>query len=154
MAGLSKANARRARAALDARLSKIEPASAYAVPQKGWIRAVRDALGMSAVQLGRRMKVSQAAVSDLERTEQLGTIQISSLVRAAEAMDCRLVYAFIPNGTLEETVRSQALRHIAGHAEATHQSMVLESQGDYALGTEDEAAIEQLMKSPRLWDEQ
>src|SRR5450759_1768198 len=127
MARISKADVRQARSALDARLSAVQPASAFAVPRKGWIRAIRDALGMSAAQLGRRMKVSQAAIADLERTEQQGTIRLSSLARAAQAMDCQLVYAFVPNAKLEDTVRAQAQRTLARHAQSTHQSMALES---------------------------
>ena len=130
----------------------MQPASTFAGPQRGWIRAIRDALGMSAAQLGRRMGVSQAAVADLERTERLGTIRLSSLTRAAASMDCQLVYAFIPNERLEAAVRTQAARIVARHADSAHQSMVLEAQGDYAFA-DDDSAISQLMDSPRLWEE-
>ena len=37
-----------------------------------------------------------------------GGARLSSLRRAAEAMDCTLVYAFIPNSTLQQTVERQA----------------------------------------------
>ena len=52
-------------------------------PQKGWIRAVRDALGMTAAQLGARMGVSQPTVKKLEVSETEDTIRLATLRRVA-----------------------------------------------------------------------
>ena len=97
-----------AREALDRRLLPLGPPSRYAPPQLGWIRTVRDALGMSAANLAIRIGISGASVRSLEETELSGGIRLSSLQRAAAAMDCTLIYAFIPNNSLQETVRHQA----------------------------------------------
>src|SRR5712691_1636902 len=117
-----------ARLALDSRLSSLGPVDKYAVPRSGWVRAVRDALGMSAAEVGRRMGVSHVSVLELERNESKGTARLDTLRRAAEALDCTLVYAFIPRQGLEATVRARAeeladedLRHV-------EQSMSLEDQ--------------------------
>jgi predicted DNA-binding mobile mystery protein A len=56
---------------------------------------------MTAAQLATRMGVSQSTVSEMEKAEVRGAIQLSSLKRAAEAMNCMLVYALVPNKTLE-----------------------------------------------------
>ena len=73
-------------------------------PARGWIRALRDALGMTAEQLGERMGgISQPSVKRLELSEAEGTIQLSSLKRAAEALDCELVYALVPRKSLQDT---------------------------------------------------
>ena len=65
-------------------------------PPEGWIRRVRDALGMTAFELGGRMGVSQPRVSQLERAERQRTIQLSHLDHAAQALQARLIYAVVP----------------------------------------------------------
>ena len=52
-----------ARQRLDERLSAFKPESRFAVPPKGWIRAIRDALGMHAFQLGKRLGMTQQGVA-------------------------------------------------------------------------------------------
>ncbi len=93
---------------LDERLSALKPESRFAVPPKGWIRAIRDALGMSAIQLGTRLGVKQQSVADLEKSEAFGTIQLKTLRKAAEMIDCTLVYALVPKSSLEDTVQKRA----------------------------------------------
>lgn len=118
-----------ARQRLDERLSAFQPENRLAVPSKGWIRAIRDALGMSAVQLGKRLGIKPQSLADLEKSERFGTIQLNTLRRAAEALDCTLVYALIPKSSLEEVVQTRA-RDIARRdlARIGH-SMDLEAQG-------------------------
>jgi predicted DNA-binding mobile mystery protein A len=63
---------------------------------------------MTAFELGGRMGVSQPRVSQLERAEREGTIQLWNLERAAQALHATLVYALVPIGPLEDIVRRQA----------------------------------------------
>lgn len=62
-------------------------------PPRGWIRAIRDALGMTLPQLAGRMNVSASAAIQLEQSEARGAINLATLERAARALDCTLVYA-------------------------------------------------------------
>ena len=50
-------------------------------PPKGWIRAIRDALGMTAEQLADRMRITQPSVQRLEMSEAEDTIQLKTLKR-------------------------------------------------------------------------
>ena len=100
---------RLARKNLDRRLSKLDR-EAVAVPPFGWIRAIREALGMSPAQLAARMGVSRPRINTLEKAEKTGATTLKSLRQAAEAMDCTLVYAFVPNGSLDDIVQKQAKR--------------------------------------------
>jgi predicted DNA-binding mobile mystery protein A len=97
-------------------------------PPKGWIRAIRDALGMTAEQLADRMQITQPSVQRLEISEAEDTIQLKTLKRAAEALGCELVYALVPRQTLRETydlaARKVALRELG---RISH-SMALEDQ--------------------------
>jgi len=97
-------------------------------PRSGWIRAVRGALGMSQQVLGTRLGISRAAVAKLERAELGGGITIAKLSELAGALDCTLVYAFVPNTSLEETVQRQARRVAAKRLGYVATTMALEDQ--------------------------
>ncbi len=118
-----------ARQRLDKRLSAFKPESRFAIPPKGWIRAIRNALGMSALQLGTRLGMTQQSVSDVEKSEAFGTIQIKTLRRAAEALDCTLVYAFVPNSSLEDAVQTRARKIASNELARIEHTMDLEAQG-------------------------
>src|ERR1700683_1974811 len=94
-----------ARERLDERFRDIGPVSRFAQPVHGWVKAIRDALGMSTAQRAMRLKVKQPSIVSLEQSEEKGTIEIATLRRVAEALDCTLVYALVPNRPLEETIR-------------------------------------------------
>lgn len=101
-----------ARQSLDARLTLLQPEIRFQPPYKGWIRAIRDALGMSSRQLAKRVGSSAANIEGLEKSEVSGTIQLRSLRRVAEEMDCVLVYALVPKTSLNDAVKHRA-REIA-----------------------------------------
>lgn len=77
-------------------------------PAEGWVRAIREALGMSELELSARMGVTQQRVSQLQRAEVGGTIQLSTLARAARALNCELVYFLAPTEPLGDMVWRQA----------------------------------------------
>jgi predicted DNA-binding mobile mystery protein A len=110
---------------------------------------------MSAAQLAARLGLTRQAVIALERSELGGGIRLSSLRRAAEALDCRLVYALVPNASLEETVRRRAREVAATEADRVDQTMLLEAQRvEGPAAAEQLAALtESLIDSPRLWDD-
>ena len=85
----------------------MSSADQYAPPVRGWIKAIREALGMTTAQLAKRLGVRQPSVVALEQSEARGTIELATLRRVAEALDCTLVYALIPNKPLEATIREQ-----------------------------------------------
>ena len=118
-----------ARQRLDERLSTLKPESRFAAPPKGWVRAIRDALGMSASQLGARLGVKPQTVADLEKSEALGTIQLKTLRKVAEALDCTLLYALAPNSSLEDTIQERARRIARKEIARIGHSMDLEAQG-------------------------
>src|ERR1700732_1529739 len=93
---------------LDKRFAALRPLVKSAGPPKGWLRAIRDALGMTTAQFGRRLGVSQPRIVELEQSEVSGGVTLHTLQRAAEALGCRLVYALVPDRPLAETVREQA----------------------------------------------
>ena len=97
-------------------------------PPRGWIRALRNALGMTAEQLGQRMGVTQPSVQRLELSEAAGTIQLQTLRRAAEALDCEVVYALVPRKSLRDTYDAAARALARRELSQVDHSMALEDQ--------------------------
>ncbi len=130
-----------ARRQLDRRFEPVRHLGDLRRPNKGWIRAIRGALGMSGTELAARMGVSQQVVSEIEHNERRATAKLDTLARAGDAMDCELVYALVPRTTLEETVRTQARRkaerhlaHVAHHGRLESQEV---SPEEYAAEMEE-----------------
>ena len=145
-----------ARERLDGRFAQMRPVAQFARPTRGWVRAIRDALGMSSTQLAARLGVSQPRVAALEKGEVEGTLTLQSLRKAAEALDCTLVYALVPNRPLAAMVHAQAERLAIERLATVEQTMRLEDQ---AVGSPDarhqERLIEQIIRSEarRLWEQ-
>lgn len=144
---------------IDRTLREARGLAALLPPHRGWIAEVRRIIGMRSDQLARRMHVSQSTVSDLERSEANGTISLNSLRRAALAMGCTVVYAFVPREeSFEDLVRARAEEFAENLASTVGHTMALEDQAtsDRARAELVEHYVETLARQmPReLWDEQ
>ena len=120
--------AAQARRELDRRFKTSDIVSMRAKPHSGWVKAIRTALGMSQRDLAARLGVSDVAVHKLERAEQDGRITLGKLREVAAAMDCTVVYALVPNSSLEDTVQRQAHRVAAARLGYAADTMSLEDQ--------------------------
>src|ERR1700693_1868187 len=100
--------AAQSRSQLDERFRELGPATRYTPPVRGWIKALREALGMSTAQLAKRLGIRQPSLVALEQSEAKGTIELATLRRVAEALDCTLVYALVPHKPVEAMVRDRA----------------------------------------------
>ncbi|MFZ3326687.1 MAG: mobile mystery protein A [Methylocella sp.] len=142
---------------LDKRFSKLGPLTRVARPPRGWIRAIREALGMTTGQLAKRLGVHQPRVIELERGEATRNITVKSLERAAEALGCRLVYVFVPEEPLADTIRKRASSIAERQLVSVEQTMRLEAQEVTDKKQHTEAhlrLVEKLLCHPaRLWDE-
>jgi len=89
---------------------------------------VRTGLGMSQEALAARLGISTPSVSKLERSEISYTIRLAKLAEVALALDCTLVYALVPNTSLDDTVQKQARRVAAQTLGYVTTTMRLEDQ--------------------------
>ena len=97
-------------------------------PRGGWVRAVREALGMSAAQLAARLNVTRQTIRDLEQSEATGTITLESLNKLASAMGCKVIYALVPEKPLDEMQRERASKIADSLVKPVSHSMKLEAQ--------------------------
>lgn len=125
------------------------------MPPKGWIRALRDAIGMSGAQLATRMGIRPQTVDAIEKSEAAGSVQLNTLRRAAEALDCTLVYALVPNASLETAVNERARKIAMRELQRVAHTMRLEAQesGDADLETRIQAFIRDRITERDLWVE-
>lgn len=146
-----------ARRQLDKRLNILQNADALSRPPRGWIKAIREAVGMTTAQLGARIGVSQPRAVAIEKAEASGSITLDSLERAARALDCRLVYALAPRKSLERLAYDRARALAEKHLRSTSHTMALEDQ---SVDEADEVAqldmlIRKLLEQPgsALWED-
>jgi predicted DNA-binding mobile mystery protein A len=104
--------------------------SAAVVPARGWLRAVREAVGLTQLDVASKAGIKRQSYAQFENSEERGSISIGSLRRAAEAMDCELVYYVLPRGSVAGSYAGLALSHdpMARHLSATEQSMRIEGK--------------------------
>lgn len=97
-------------------------------PPEGWLRTVRNALGMSGAELAKRMGVTRARVAQAEHAELTAGVTLKSMQATAEAMGCRFVYAIVPPGRIEDVVMAQARKKAMAIVGTASTHMALESQ--------------------------
>src|SRR5271163_1047916 len=122
---------------LDRSLGPYQVAGKVSRPAKGWIHAIRQALGVSSGELARRLGTSRQLPLQLAKGEAEDRITLKSLRTAANALDCDLVYAFVPRaGSMQELIENRARAEAKNRVLGVEHSMALENQ---AVGSLDEA---------------
>jgi hypothetical protein len=69
-------------------------------PTEGWLKTARKSMLLSLGGAAKNAGISPTKWKDFEDRESKGTIQINSLTKLAEALDCELVYAVRPKARL------------------------------------------------------
>lgn len=127
------------------------------LPPEGWLRTVRHALGMSGPQLAKRLGVTKSRVSKAEQGELTGSVTLKTMQSMAEAMNCRFVYAVVPDQEIEEMIKKRALQKAREQVKSASTHMALEAQAlsDDQLAFEvDRLASEMVEKmSSNLWSD-
>lgn len=142
---------------LDKKLQPLRTLGATGIPPQGWIKSIREALGISSRQLGKKAGIDQSRISRLENAEKNGDLKLSSLQKIAEALNMKFVYGFVPEGALEELLRAQAKKIAFKRLKRLNDTMRLEKQALSSL--EQEKALNNmidkiLIEQPKdFWDE-
>lgn len=140
---------------LDAVLNRWRDADLSSRPPSGWIKAIRESLGMAAAHLAARLGVATSTVTRLETSEADDTISLGTLRRAAEALGCELHYALVPKQSLTDTLKSRAMTLARQQMAAVSHTMALEAQSTSREAVELQTRVlaEELLKGSRrtLW---
>lgn len=123
------------------------------VPRGGWLRATRQALGMSLEDLASRLGIARSTVGRIEESEQRGTIQLNTLQRMAAEMNCDLAYALVPRVPLEKAVEDQrlAVARRLNSKVRTHMSLEGQDTEDKSLEHWRDERASALVSDRQLW---
>ncbi|AMJ61116.1 mobile mystery protein A [Bosea sp. PAMC 26642] len=145
-----------ARKQLERRVAPLRDLNVVA-PPRGWMRAIREALGISTRQLAARMKAAPSRVPAIEKAEVSGATTIRTLREAAAAMNCTFVYAFVPTKPLDEILRDRAAHKAGRDIARLDHTMRLENQALLKSDLDDERRrmIDVILSgsSRSLWDD-
>lgn len=87
---------------------------------------MREAIGMTVSQLAARLGVTQPRITKMESNED--NLKLSTMKKAAEAMNCEFVYYFKPRTTFQNLVDEQAQKKAAEVLKTVNVNMALENQ--------------------------
>jgi len=119
-------------------------------PQKGWIRAIREASGVPLNQLAKKLHRANSVVAHLETSEAAYRITLRKLREAADALGCQLVYALVPkNGSIHELAEERARAKATENVRAVEHSMALEDQAVGGVEKKIAAETKRILKRGR-----
>ena len=154
---MNRKNIKLIRDQLDTTLKHFKSVVPITLPPKGWVRAVRDALGMNGRQFAKRLGVNPSRVTEMEQGEISGSLTLKSMRKAADALGCVFVYGVVPRESLQSIVEEQVAKVARKRFSRTSHTMALEDQA--LSGKEKKKALKELEEElirnmPKyLWDE-
>lgn len=155
---LAKSRLHTQRRHLDHKLSLLKGLERVPPPPTGWIRAIRESLGITTRQMGKLLGISGVGITKMEQREQSRSITLRDLERAAQILGCRLSYALIPVDTLESTLQKQAQKTAARLSRKADHAMKLEEQQvektELKIQTETLAKLLAESLDSRLWEKE
>jgi predicted DNA-binding mobile mystery protein A len=113
---------------MDMQLSSLSALQLNTRPRSGWVKTIRESLGMSATAFARRLGMTHAGVRKLENAEASDSITLASLRKLAGALDCELHYVLLPRTSLKKQLENQAKRVASERLRPVVHTMMLENQ--------------------------
>ncbi|WP_318660706.1 mobile mystery protein A [uncultured Treponema sp.] len=137
--------------ALDRKISSLSDAKNIVPAGSSWINMVREAIGMTAIQLAARLGVTQPRVAKMESNEE--NLKLSTIKKVAEAMGCDFVYYFKPKTTFQDIVQNQAKKRAREILSDVNLNMALENQSiETSEAVQDMADDFINGNTKRIWD--
>jgi predicted DNA-binding mobile mystery protein A len=132
---------------IDRSLEPFAGTAAVTRPRRGWLRSVREALGISMREVARKMHKTPQTVASFEKSEAANRITLQTLQHYAETMDCELVYAIVPKaGSLRQLAEKRARHTAERDVRAVEHTMALEDQAAYGLQDKINRETKRLLK--------
>lgn len=123
--------------------------------KKDWILTIKSLLGMSSKQLSERLSIDSSAVSKVQNQEKEGAITVKRLEKYANALECDLVYAFVPRKKIDELINDEAKGKAQKILSKSSVMMELEDQeveSTNELQRQLQELIDEIKESKYLWD--
>lgn len=137
-------------------LDKFQDLTNIAVPKKGWLKTIREALGITSKTLAQKLGFSATNLLAIEKREENKTVTLATLEQAAQAMNCKLVYCIVPIKHLDQILEDQARKVAKKQIKTINYSMTLEKQGlsPKQLKQQENDLIQELLRGnlKNLWD--
>lgn len=127
--------------------------SIISIPLQGWIKTIREFLGMTTSQFAKKISVSQPRIINMEKNEK--NIKISTMERIADSINCDFIYTFVPRENIDDILYNQAKKKAIKILNKVNKNMELENQSvEYNELLED--LIEELLNAniSKIWDEE
>ncbi len=135
---------------------ELAPLSKILRPAVGWVKTIRETLGMNTRQLGERCNVTSERILKIETDEVDGKTTLATLEKVASAMNCSLVYALVPNDGLLKFIEKTALNKAQSQLKHISHTMTLENQKVSEAALKDQVDIlkEEMTKGniKKIWD--
>ena len=151
-----KKNRRLRRAQLDRFFTQLKTLN-LRTPKKGWIKEVRESLGMSMKDLADRLGTIKQRIERIEKDEVASKVSLETMKKTAEAMNCDFIYFVVPKNSLEETLKDQGLKAAQKILKQVGKTMALEAQSTSSHSQKqlvENLAQEMLLKEDRkIWKE-
>lgn len=143
---------------IDRYLGEFSPLSQLPMPKQGWVKYIRNALGMTTEQLAKRLGVNRRRVVMIEHAEVQEATTLKTLNQVAKTMNCRFVYAIVPETSISEILAKQARKFVLKHLKNVSHHMDLESQSvkdEKAIEAQIEDLVQQFLSKSKktIWDE-
>jgi len=114
---------------IDKKILQLKKVEDLTIPPSGWVYAIRQALGMSLRQLGKKMGITPQSVKEIEEREKTGSVSLNVLRQFGKCLDLKLVYGFVSKqDNLEDMIEKRALELAKEIVMRTSMSMKLEDQ--------------------------
>ena len=140
---------------MDLALSKLREVRPPTRPSSGWVKGIRESLGMSASALARKFDVTPHSIAKLEKAEADEKITLASLRKLASALDCELQYTLVPRKSLEEILEDRAITVARERLSPISHSISLEDQSVEKSASEKQLQLlaKEILDGPRrnLW---
>jgi predicted DNA-binding mobile mystery protein A len=134
---------------LDRSLQPFAGTLSLSRPRRGWLRAVREALGITKREVALTMRKAPQSIASFEKSEEAYRITLETLRRYAEALDCELVYAIVPRtGSLKELAENRARKKVESDVLAVEHTMALEDQATHGVQEKIARETQRILKKP------
>lgn len=126
----------------------------FEIPKDGWIKTVRKSLSMTYYALAKKVSKAPQEIKIFEKNEVEGKITLNTLKKIAASLNCRLVYAFVPEESFEKMIDDRINEIADSIVGRVSNTMMLESQkpGDDVLIRQRNALVHSLKSDlKKIW---